>query len=67
MVYFQTKNRTLGKFLENLVKEDVCMAIVSILLPNGIFYGHLVHFMVILYIFPRFGLLYQEKSGNPGR
>jgi hypothetical protein len=23
--------------------------------------------MVIWYIFPRFGLLYQEKSGNPGR
>jgi hypothetical protein len=22
--------------------------------------------MVIWYIFPRFGLLYQEKSGNPG-
>jgi hypothetical protein len=46
----------------------------------GIFYGHLVHFTVICYIlwtfgivrgnlvyFPRFGILYQEKSGNSER
>jgi hypothetical protein len=45
----------------------------------GIFYGHLVYFtaignilwhlvyfVVIWYIFPRFGILDQEKSGNPG-
>jgi hypothetical protein len=45
----------------------------------GIFYGHLVHFTVFYYIlltfsivcgnlvyFPRLGILYQEKSGNPG-
>jgi hypothetical protein len=32
----------------------------------GIFYGHLVYFMVIWYIFPCFGMLYKEKSGNPG-
>jgi hypothetical protein len=31
----------------------------------GIFNGHLVYFMAIWYIFPRFGLWYQEKSGNP--
>jgi hypothetical protein len=31
----------------------------------GIFYGHLVYFVVIWYIIPRFGMLYQEKSGNP--
>jgi hypothetical protein len=30
------------------------------------FYDHLVLFVVILYIFPRVGILYQEKSGNPG-
>jgi hypothetical protein len=24
------------------------------------------YFVVILYIFPRFGMLYQEKTGNPG-
>jgi hypothetical protein len=44
----------------------------------GIFYGHLEYFtvicniswpfgnaVVIWYIFPRFGILCQEKSGNP--
>jgi hypothetical protein len=30
-----------------------------------IFCGHLVYFRVIWYIFPRFEMLYQEKSGNP--
>jgi hypothetical protein len=40
--------------------------------PFGILYGHLVNFMVIgnlvaiWYISPHFGLLCQEKSGNPG-
>jgi hypothetical protein len=45
----------------------------------GIFYGQLVHFTVFCYIlwtfgivrgnlvyFLRFGMLYKEKSGNPG-
>jgi hypothetical protein len=31
-----------------------------------VFYVHLVHFLVIWHIFPRFGMLYREKSGNPG-
>jgi hypothetical protein len=44
----------------------------------GIFYGHLVHIMVFCYIFwtfgivrgnlvyfSRFGILYQEQTGNP--
>jgi hypothetical protein len=42
------------------------MTIWSILRPLEIFYGHLVYFVVIWYISPRFGILYQEKSGNPG-
>jgi hypothetical protein len=29
------------------------------------FYDYLVNVTVIWYIFPRFGMLYQEKSGNP--
>jgi hypothetical protein len=41
------------------------MANVSIYWPKGILYGQLVHFVVILYIFSRFGMLYREKSGNP--
>jgi hypothetical protein len=40
-------------------------AIWSILLPFGIFYSHLVHFVVFLVYFPRFGMLCQDKSGNP--
>jgi hypothetical protein len=39
--------------------------IVPILWPFGIFYGHFVYFMAIWYIFPRFGVLHQEKIGNP--
>jgi hypothetical protein len=47
---------------------------------DGIFYEHLVHFMVFCYILwtwgivrgnlvyiSRFGILFHEKSGNPGR
>jgi hypothetical protein len=41
------------------------MTILSILRPLEIFYGHLVYNVVIWYISPRFGKLYQEKSGNP--
>jgi hypothetical protein len=43
------------------------MAIWSILRPLEIFYSHLVYFVVIWYISPRFGILYQEKSGNPAQ
>jgi hypothetical protein len=60
MVYFQTKNYNLGKFWK------ACQWKMSVFLRlNGIFYGHLVHFVVIWYIFLRFGTLYREKSGNP--
>jgi hypothetical protein len=38
-----------------------------ILLLLKISYGHLVYFVIIWYIFPCFGILYKEKSGNPGR
>jgi hypothetical protein len=30
-----------------------------------IFYGRLVYFVAIWFIYPRFGILDQEKSGNP--
>jgi hypothetical protein len=36
-----------------------------ILWPFGLFYGHWKYFMAIWYIFPRFGILDQENSGNP--
>jgi hypothetical protein len=37
----------------------------SVLRPFVIFYGHLVQLVVFWYSFSRFGILYQEKSGNP--
>jgi hypothetical protein len=39
------------------------MAIGDIRRTFGIFYDHLVHFGV--YIFTVFGIMHQEKSGNP--
>jgi hypothetical protein len=68
MVYFQTKNPCLGKLWRVLQWMTLVylIAIWSILRPIGIFYGHLVHFVVIWYrYFSRFGMLYREKSGNP--
>jgi hypothetical protein len=68
MVSLQTKNSTLDIFWMTLEWKI-----------SGIFYGHsvflklfvklfcrLVYFMAIWYIFYQFGVLYQEKSGNPG-
>jgi hypothetical protein len=46
--------------------KDV-MASCFILLPFHIFYRNLLYFVVIWVYFPRFCMLYQEKSGNPGR
>jgi hypothetical protein len=68
MVCFQTKNRNLGKFCRVLLGQILVyfMTIWSIVRPLEIFYGHLVAFAVIWYILPRFGILDQEKSGNPG-
>jgi hypothetical protein len=51
IVYFQTKNRHSGTFWRVLHWKMVYfMAIWSILRPLDIFYGHLVHFVVIWYI-----------------
>jgi hypothetical protein len=47
MVYFLTKNPNLGKVW--MVLQSILQ---SILRPNGIFYGHLVHFVIIWYIIP---------------
>jgi hypothetical protein len=61
MVYFQTKNPNLVNFGGPL--NGKCWYIVC---PFGIFYGDLVLFVEIWYISPRFGILCQEKYGNPG-
>jgi hypothetical protein len=34
--------------------------------PFDIRYGHLVYFVIIWYMFPRFGILYKEESGTLG-
>jgi hypothetical protein len=42
------------------------MAIWNILQTFGMFYDHFVHFVFILYVhFSGFGIMHQEKSGNP--
>jgi hypothetical protein len=41
------------------------MTIWSIIRQFGIFYGHMIYIMSIWNIYFRFGMLYQEKSGNP--
>jgi hypothetical protein len=66
---FSNQKSKFWEILERLAMEDI-----------GIFYGHLVHFTAFCYIlwtfgivrgnlvyFSRFGILYQEKSGNPGQ
>jgi hypothetical protein len=58
-VYFQTKNTNLGKFCRVLYKlETVNIIIWNIWRKFGILYDHLVHFS-------GFGIMHQEKSGNP--
>jgi hypothetical protein len=68
MVCFQTKNPNLGKFWRVLQWKMLVYFmdtwsilrsfVIGILLTFGIVRGNLVYF-------PRFGILYQEKSGNP--
>jgi hypothetical protein len=64
MVCFQTKNPNFGKFwrvLQWAIFYNHLVyftAIGNILWPFGKFCGHLVYF-------PRFGILCQQKSGNP--
>jgi hypothetical protein len=74
MVYFQTKNTNLGKFLRALDGKMFiyCMAIWNTLRTFAIFYDHLeyfsdiwdfydhlVHFVFIWDIFSGFGIMYQ--------
>jgi hypothetical protein len=60
MVCFQTKNSKLGKLLRVFQWKMLVyfMTIWPILRPVEIIYVHSVYFS-------RFGMLYQEKSGNP--
>jgi hypothetical protein len=57
-----------GYVLEGVAIEKIAVFYdQSVFMLLEIFYGHLVYFVVIWYIFPCFSILYQEKSGNPGR
>jgi hypothetical protein len=69
MAWFQAKNPTLGKFWRALDWKmfTYCMAIWNILRIFGMFYDHLVHFVFLWHSFSGFGIMHQEKSGNPGR
>jgi hypothetical protein len=70
MVSFQTKNPNSGKFWRAYIDWKMLiyfMSIGNILRRFGIFYDHAVHFVFIWYIFSGFGMMYLEKSGNPGR
>jgi hypothetical protein len=67
MVCFQTKNHNLSKLWSELDWKMLIyfMAFWNILLRYAKFYGQLLIFVFIWYIFPVFGIVYQEKSGNP--
>jgi hypothetical protein len=60
---FKPKIPILGKFWRVLQWKTLVYTYFCNLVY--VFYGHFVYFMVTWYIFPRFGMLYDEKSGNP--
>jgi hypothetical protein len=67
MLYFITKNPNLDMSWKAL-KWKVFVYFRSICYFNGMYifwqiHGY-IHMVVIWYIFPRFGILYQEKSDN---
>jgi hypothetical protein len=68
MAHFQSKNPNSGKFWRFLQWKILLyfMAIWFILLPFGIFCGHFGIVYGYLANFSRFGMLHQERSGNPG-
>jgi hypothetical protein len=57
IVILYTKNLNSGIFWSTLKWKFVVIFVT--------FYGQLVYFVVFWYIFPRFGILCHEKSGNP--
>jgi hypothetical protein len=42
------------------------MAIGNIFCPFGTYYDYIGNYVIIWYISTRLGILYTEKSGNPG-
>jgi hypothetical protein len=69
MIYFQTKNPNFDHFWRVLDWKMLIhiMAIWNnILWTFGIFDDHLEHLVFPWYICSGFGIMYKEKSGNPG-
>jgi hypothetical protein len=66
MVYLKTKNSNLGKFWRAL-KWNILVYFMAIwnTYIKVVWYVYFIS-VVIWFIFPRLGTLYQEKSGNPG-
>jgi hypothetical protein len=65
--FFSNQKNNLGKFWRALDLKMLLyfMAIWNILQTFGILYDHLVHFVFVRYIFSGFGIMCEEKSGNP--
>jgi hypothetical protein len=65
---FSNPKSQVGSILEGLAIEDAGVFYGLLVNFPAIWYilGHFCKFMVIWFIFPRFGILYHEKSGNPG-
>jgi hypothetical protein len=46
-------------------KQEIFFSHLVLLMRFGVFYGHSEYYVAIWYIISHFGMLYQEKSGNP--
>jgi hypothetical protein len=62
MVLVSNQKSQFGSILKGLrLENDIFYGHLEYLLSYGIFYDHLVHFVLI---FSGFDIMYQEKSGN---
>jgi hypothetical protein len=65
---FSNQKSQFGSIFDSLRLEnvDIFYGRLEYLRTFGDFYDHLVHFVLMWYIFSGFGITCQEKSGNPG-
>jgi hypothetical protein len=66
MIYFQTQTPNLGKFWRALEWKTLVFIMVMWIILRPFDISH-VNLEVILVYFSMFGILCQEKCGNPGR
>jgi hypothetical protein len=62
MVFFQTKKFQYVQILEEIQMENVDI-FGNLVRPFGLFYCRFGNLVILWY--PRFGILYKEKSGSP--